>query len=37
MTSIQESTLESMKGYTTVALFGLDTRQAGQLGSGNQK
>lgn len=34
--TIQESTLESMKGYTTVALFGLDTRQAGQLGSGNR-
>ena len=34
--TLQESTLESMKGYTTVALFGLDTRQAGQLGSGNR-
>ena len=34
--TIQESTLQSMKGYTTVALFGLDTRQAGQLGSGNR-
>ena len=34
--TIQESTLESMKGYTTVTLFGLDTRQAGQLGSGNR-
>lgn len=34
--SIQESTVETMKGYTTVALFGLDTREAGQLGSGNR-
>ncbi len=34
--SLQESTMETMKGYTTVALFGLDTREAGQLGSGNR-
>lgn len=34
--SLQESTMETMKGYTTIALFGLDTREAGQLGSGNR-
>ncbi len=34
--SLQESTVATMKGYTTIALFGLDTREAGQLGSGNR-
>lgn len=34
--TIQESTVQKMSGYTTIALFGLDTRQAGQLGSGNR-
>ncbi|MCC8162509.1 MAG: LCP family protein [Lachnospiraceae bacterium] len=34
--TIQESTGQKMSGYTTIALFGLDTRQAGQLGSGNR-
>ncbi|MCD8096530.1 MAG: LCP family protein [Lachnospiraceae bacterium] len=34
--TIQESTVQMMSGYTTIALFGLDTRQAGQLGSGNR-
>ncbi len=34
--TIQESTVQTMSGYTTIALFGLDTRQAGQLGSGNR-
>lgn len=34
--SIQEETMETMSGYTTVALFGLDTRKAGQLGKGNR-
>lgn len=32
---IQETTVETMSGYTNVALFGLDTRKAGQLGKGN--
>lgn len=34
--TIQEETVQTMKGYTTVALFGLDTRKAGQLGKGNR-
>ena len=34
--SLQESTVATMKGYTTIALFGLDTREAGQLASGNR-
>ncbi len=34
--TIQESTVQTMSSYTTIALFGLDTRQAGQLGSGNR-
>ncbi|MDO4261322.1 MAG: LCP family protein [Eubacteriales bacterium] len=33
---IQEDTVATMSGYTTVALFGLDTRQSGQLGKGNR-
>ena len=33
---IQETTVETMSGYTNVALFGLDTRKAGQLGKGNR-
>lgn len=33
---ISEEVVQTMKGYTTVALFGLDTRKAGQLGKGNR-
>ncbi len=33
---ISEETVETMSGYTNVALFGLDTRKAGQLGKGNR-
>lgn len=33
---ISEEAVQTMKGYTTVALFGLDTRKAGQLGKGNR-
>ncbi len=33
---IEEETVERMTGYTNVALFGLDTRKAGQLGKGNR-
>ncbi len=34
--TIEEETVEHMTGYTTIALFGLDTRTAGQLGKGNR-
>ena len=34
--SIEEDTVATMSGYTTVALFGLDTRESGQLGKGNR-
>lgn len=34
--TIEPETVEKMTGYTTVALFGLDTRKAGQLGKGNR-
>lgn len=34
--SIPEEVVQTMSGYTTVALFGLDTRTAGQLGKGNR-
>lgn len=34
--NIKEETVQTMSGYTTVALFGLDTRNAGQLGKGNR-
>lgn len=33
---IKEETVQTMSGYTTIALFGLDTRKAGQLGKGNR-
>lgn len=33
---IEEETIETMQGYTNVALFGIDTRKAGQLGKGNR-
>ena len=33
---LTEETLEVMGGYTNIALFGLDTRQAGSLGKGNR-
>lgn len=33
---IEEETIEKMTGYTNIALFGLDTRKAGQLGKGNR-
>lgn len=33
---LSEETLESMERYTNIALFGLDTRQAGSLGKGNR-
>ena len=33
---IEEDTVATMSGYTTVALFGLDTRESGQLGKGNR-
>ncbi len=33
--SIAEETVQTMSGYTNVALFGLDTRIAGQLGKGD--
>lgn len=33
---LTESTLETMEQYTNIALFGLDTRQAGSLGKGNR-
>ncbi len=33
--SITPETVETMSGYMNVALFGLDTRTAGQLGKGN--
>ncbi len=34
--TIDEGTVEAMSGYTNIALFGLDTRKAGQLGKGNR-
>lgn len=34
--SLPEETKQTMSGYTNVALFGLDTRKAGQLGKGNR-
>ena len=34
--SIEPETVEKMTGFTTVALFGLDTREAGMLGKGNR-
>ena len=33
---LTEETLEAMEQYTNIALFGLDTRQAGSLGKGNR-
>ena len=33
---LTEETLETMQEYTNIALFGLDTRQAGSLGKGNR-
>ena len=33
---LTEETLETMEGFTNIALFGLDTRQAGSLGKGNR-
>lgn len=33
---IKEETVQTMSGYTNIALFGLDTRKAGQLGKGNR-
>ena len=33
---LTEETLEAMEEYTNIALFGLDTRQAGSLGKGNR-
>lgn len=33
---LTDETLESMEKYTNIALFGLDTRQAGSLGKGNR-
>ncbi len=33
---LTEETLETMEKYTNIALFGLDTRQAGSLGKGNR-
>lgn len=33
---LTEETLETMERYTNIALFGLDTRQAGSLGKGNR-
>lgn len=34
--TIEEDTVATMSGYTTIALFGLDTRESGQLGKGNR-
>lgn len=34
--NILPETIEALSGYTNVALFGLDTRTAGQLGKGNR-
>jgi LCP family protein required for cell wall assembly len=34
--NLSDETIETMSGYTNVALFGLDTRKAGQLGKGNR-
>lgn len=33
---LTDQTLENMEKYTNIALFGLDTRQAGSLGKGNR-
>ncbi len=33
---LTEETLQTMEKYTNIALFGLDTRQAGSLGKGNR-
>jgi len=33
---LTDKTLETMEKYTNIALFGLDTRQAGSLGKGNR-
>ena len=33
---LAEETIETMEEYTNIALFGLDTRQAGSLGKGNR-
>ena len=33
---LTDETLETMEQYTNIALFGLDTRQAGSLGKGNR-
>lgn len=34
--NIAEETIETMQGYINIALFGIDTRKAGQLGKGNR-
>jgi LCP family protein required for cell wall assembly len=34
--NLSDEAIETMSGYTNVALFGLDTRKAGQLGKGNR-
>ena len=34
--NMPEETVQTMSGYTNVALFGLDTRTPGQLGKGNR-
>lgn len=34
--TLSEETKQSMTGYLNIALFGLDTRKAGQLGKGNR-
>ncbi len=36
MNDMEDATEEVLKGYTNIALFGLDTREMGELGAGNR-
>lgn len=36
MNEMEEATEETLKGYTNIALFGIDTRKMGDLGAGNR-
>lgn len=36
MNDMEDATEETLKGYTNIALFGIDTREMGDLGAGNR-
>ena len=36
MNDMEDTTEETLKGYTNIALFGIDTREMGDLGAGNR-